>query len=288
MWPLLKREQLGIQYLVSIVSYNHLIGYNPLRLIGRSTRNLLSSSIMLIYLLMVGIHIAEQLIKPPSRLPDLFAVLNLSLSFLIFIASYFWSLLRIYEEAWTLVGFGALKGLTHETRQALNKAQQDDEQDEVATERSGVEEENEEDEMEAVNVKLPTKRSSSLQQHRRKKSGSESESEELKSQSFGAKPRKIKLGQLTKRMLKEPETGSRPSSKMMISSPSGEKLMNRIKNRLQVRSTSPSSSSSTSHPSSSHENRRSNSKGKEKEDDQSRSGTGDQALDSERAGIRPA
>ncbi|KNZ64579.1 hypothetical protein VP01_1012g2 [Puccinia sorghi] len=276
MWPLLKREQLGIQYLVSIVSYNHLIGYNPLRLIGRSTRNLMSSSIMLIYLLMVGIHIAEQLIKPPSRFPDLFAVLNLSLSFFIFIASYFWSLLRIYEEAWTLVGFGALKGLPHETCQALNKSQQDHEQDEVAAERSGVDEDKEEDEEEAVNVKLPTKRSSSLQQHRRKKSGSESESEELKSRSFGAKPRKIKLGQLTKRMLKEPEMGSRPSSKMMISSPSGEKLMNRIKNRLQVRSTSPSSSSSTSHRSSSLEDRRSSSQGKEKEDDQTRSGTGDQ------------
>ncbi|KAA1101668.1 Glucosyltransferase-like protein [Puccinia graminis f. sp. tritici] len=284
MWPLLKREELGIQYLVSIVSYNHLIGYNPLKLIRRSTRNLITLIIMFIYLAMIGIHLSEKLTMPPSRLPDLFVVLNQSLSFATFSVSYLWSLLRIYEEAWTLVGFGRLSQHPPETGHPnLTKVSEEEhdqneiEKDEVGGGlRSEVDEEDEDEESsEALNVKLPAKRSSSLQQQRRKKkSGSDSEGEELKSRSFGATPRMLKVGPLPQRMLKEPTgSGNRASSKVMISSPSGEKLMNRIKNRLHVaasRSASPSSSSSASHRSSSLEDRRrtsGSSKGKEKEDD---------------------
>ncbi|WAQ85695.1 hypothetical protein PtA15_6A323 [Puccinia triticina] len=280
MWPLLKREQLGVQYMVSIISYNHLIGYSPLKLIKRSTGNLVSLGIMSIYLAMIGIHLSEQLIKPPARLPDLFVVLNHSLSFVVFSASYLWSLLRIYEEAWTLVGFGRLSHHLPEPAHPSETKSLEQEHDKREFEKDQAEgsmsEVNEEDEdpSEALQLKLPAKRSSSLQQQRRKKkkSGSDSEGEELKSRSFGATPRMLKGGPLPQRMLKEPAgSGSRPSSKVMISSPSGEKLMNRIKNRLLVsasRSASPSSSSSTSQRSSSAEDRRGpGSKGKEKEDE---------------------
>ncbi|KAA1093239.1 Glucosyltransferase-like protein [Puccinia graminis f. sp. tritici] len=61
----------------------------------------------------------------------------------------------------------------------------------------------------------------------------------------------LKVGPLPQQMLKEPAgSGNRASSQVMISLPSGEKLMNRIKNTLHVaafRSASPSSSSSASH-----------------------------------------
>ncbi|KAA1102449.1 Glucosyltransferase-like protein [Puccinia graminis f. sp. tritici] len=76
------------------------------------------------------------------------------------------------------------------------------------------------------------KRSSSVQQQRRKKSGSDSEGEELKSRPFGATPRMLKVGPLPQRMLKEPAgSGNQASSQVMISLPSGKKLMNRIKNQ---------------------------------------------------------
>ncbi|PLW56927.1 hypothetical protein PCANC_01243 [Puccinia coronata f. sp. avenae] len=285
------REELGLQYLVSILSYNHLIGYNPLKLIRRPTRTLASISMMMIYLSMAGIHLAEQLLMPPSRLPDLFVVLNLSLSFMIFSASYIWSLLRMYEEAWTLVGFGALspsppqvgvrppslsisrpeQGETRIKKDELAGESQRSgvAEDDATAERSVMDGDEDEDDEDSVNVKLPTKRSSSLQQQRRQSKSSGSEGEELKSQSFGAVPRKIASGPLTKRMLKESGTGTRPSSRIMISSPSGEKLMNRIKNRLQLRSASPSSSSATSRRSSSLEDSRSSGpKGKDKDQQQ--------------------
>ncbi|KAI7965952.1 hypothetical protein MJO29_001700 [Puccinia striiformis f. sp. tritici] len=238
MWPLLKREKLAIQYFLSMISYNHLIGYNPLDLLERTNRGFPSFGIILIYLAMVGIHISEQLIQAPNGLPDLYTVLNLALSFVVFMGSYFWSLLRIYEVVWSLVGFNG----SH-----LNKTESEDKHKKITEDKD----QSEEDPSVEDPKSLPTKRSSSLQQQpsRRKKTSSSdsesSESEELKSRSFGATPRisKLSLQPQPKRML----SGSRPSSKVMISSPSGEKLMNRIKNRLAVsRSISPSSSTSNS------------------------------------------
>ncbi|POV95365.1 hypothetical protein PSTT_16283 [Puccinia striiformis] len=190
MWPLLKREKLAIQYFLSMISYNHLIGYNPLDLLE------------------------QQLIQAPNGLPDLYTVLNLA-----------------------LVGFNG----SH-----LNKTESEDKHKKITEDKD----QSEEDPSVEDPKSLPTKRSSSLQQQpsRREKTSSSdsesSESEELKSRSFGATPRisKLSLQPQPKRML----SGSRPSSKVMISSPSGEKLMNRIKNRLAVsRSISPSSSSTS-------------------------------------------
>ncbi|KAI9620392.1 hypothetical protein H4Q26_013604 [Puccinia striiformis f. sp. tritici PST-130] len=213
-------------------------GYNPLDLLERTNRGFPSFGIILIYLAMVGIHISEQLIQAPNGLPDLYTVLNLALSFVVFMGSYFWSLLRIYEVVWSLVGFNG----SH-----LNKTESEDKHKKITEDKD----QSEEDPSVEDPKSLPTKRSSSLQQQpsRRKKTSSSdsesSESEELKSRSFGATPRisKLSLQPQPKRML----SGSRPSSKVMISSPSGEKLMNRIKNRLAVsRSISPSSSTSNS------------------------------------------
>lgn len=32
MWPLLKRDGLGLQYIVSLAAWNAVVGYNPLKL----------------------------------------------------------------------------------------------------------------------------------------------------------------------------------------------------------------------------------------------------------------
>ncbi|KAI9629620.1 hypothetical protein KEM48_012683 [Puccinia striiformis f. sp. tritici PST-130] len=196
MWPLLKREKLAIQYFLSMISYNHLIGYNPLDLLERTNRGFPSFGIILIYLAMVGIHISEQLIQAPNGLPDLYTVLNLALSFVVFMGSYFWSLLRIYEVVWSLVGFNG----SH-----LNKTESEDKHKKITENKD----QSEEDPSVEDPKSLPTKRSSSLQQQpsRREKTSSSdsesSESEELKSRSFGATPRisKLSLQPQPKRML---------------------------------------------------------------------------------------
>lgn len=243
MWPLLRRDGLALQYFVSVLSYNHMMGYNPLSLVQSPTDNLLCLGILAIYLTMIGIHLMEQLVKPPSRLPDLYVVMNLALSFAVFGASYLWSLMRLYTQAWTLSGF-----ITHEDRQPVDHDQYTRlskagnvglmtnlmEEDDGRIQRSDVARDNEE----RLGVKLPAKRSASLQQHRSTNKpalDSESESEEFKTRSVGATTDRAKVGKLTKRMLKDPNGGrSGSGSKLMISSPSGEKLMNRIKNRLQL------------------------------------------------------
>lgn len=42
MWPLLKRDGLGVQYIATLLLWNRLIGYNPFRLPQRSFIQLLS------------------------------------------------------------------------------------------------------------------------------------------------------------------------------------------------------------------------------------------------------
>ncbi|POV99358.1 hypothetical protein PSHT_13580 [Puccinia striiformis] len=134
-----------------------------------------------------NVHLIKQLIQAPNGLPDLYTVLNLALSFVVFMGSYFWSLLRIYEVVWSLVGFNG----SH-----LNKTESEDKHKKITEDKD----QSEEDPSVEDPKSLPTKRSS--------------KSEELKSRSFGATPRisKLSLQPQPKRML----SGSRPSSKVMI------------------------------------------------------------------------
>lgn len=43
MWPLLKRDGLGVQYVALLILWNRLVGYNPLKFKGRSLLQLLST-----------------------------------------------------------------------------------------------------------------------------------------------------------------------------------------------------------------------------------------------------
>lgn len=102
MWPLLKKDNLHWQYVTLQVLYNYLIGYNPIKLIKWSFIDYLT---IISYFFMGLIHLSEMMIEAPSRLPDLYIVMNLSLSFGIFGLSYLWSFHRLIEEGWGLVGF---------------------------------------------------------------------------------------------------------------------------------------------------------------------------------------
>lgn len=53
---------------------------------------------------MVFLHMAETLISPPARYPDLFPVLNVLVSAGVFTSVWLWSIKRGVEIAWTLSG----------------------------------------------------------------------------------------------------------------------------------------------------------------------------------------
>lgn len=103
MWPLLKRDGLAIPYIATLVLWNRLVGYNPLRLNSQSFLRYLS---LAIYTAMVSLHILELLISPPARFPDLFPVLNVLISTPIFALTWLWSIKRGVEVSWALGGLG--------------------------------------------------------------------------------------------------------------------------------------------------------------------------------------
>ncbi|KAI0699297.1 ALG6, ALG8 glycosyltransferase family-domain-containing protein [Cerioporus squamosus] len=104
MWPLLKRDGLGVQYIALLVLWNKLIGYNPFRTSPRSFIRLLS---LAVYTACFVFHIAELLITPPTRLPDIFSVLNVLISTPVFALVWLWSIKRGIEVSWALGGLGS-------------------------------------------------------------------------------------------------------------------------------------------------------------------------------------
>ncbi|KAF8158135.1 ALG6, ALG8 glycosyltransferase family-domain-containing protein [Crassisporium funariophilum] len=106
MWPLLKREGLGVQYIAMLLLWNRLIGYNPVR-IPKSFIQFLS---MAAYTAAISLHILELLITPPTRYPDLFAVLNLLICTPIFVLTWLWSIKCGVEVGWALGGLGSGSG----------------------------------------------------------------------------------------------------------------------------------------------------------------------------------
>jgi hypothetical protein len=59
------------------------------------------------YAAIFSIHALELAFRPPARFPDLFVVLNLTLSAAIFGLAYLWSLTRLVEEAWAMAGLAS-------------------------------------------------------------------------------------------------------------------------------------------------------------------------------------
>ncbi|TFK64631.1 hypothetical protein BDN72DRAFT_846397 [Pluteus cervinus] len=103
MWPLLKRDGLGIQYIAALLLWNRLIGYNPLKIPRQSFIHLLSFAV---YIAIAMLHILEVLISPPARYPDLFPVLNVLVSTPVFVLTWLWSIKCGVEVSWALGGPG--------------------------------------------------------------------------------------------------------------------------------------------------------------------------------------
>ncbi|KAJ7761486.1 glycosyltransferase family 57 protein [Mycena maculata] len=104
MWPLLKRDGLGVQYIALTLLWNRLVGYNPLRLPSKSFIQLLS---IVVYAAAVGWHVLELLIQPPARYPDLFPVLNVLISTPVFGLVWLWSIKCGLEVSWAIGGLGS-------------------------------------------------------------------------------------------------------------------------------------------------------------------------------------
>ncbi|KAI0648106.1 glucosyltransferase [Trametes meyenii] len=104
MWPLLKRDGLGVQYAVLLAIWNRLVGYNPFDLSKRSLLRLLSVAT---YSVCVALHVAEFVFAPPARLPDIYPVLNVLVSTPIFALVWLWSIKRGVEVSWALGGLGS-------------------------------------------------------------------------------------------------------------------------------------------------------------------------------------
>lgn len=122
MWPLLKKDGLQLQYLVLSLAWNFVIGYNPITL-RRSFVKYLSivSPIywslrdesdrflpQITYSLILGLHILESVANPPTHLPDLFVVLNLTLSAAVYGLAFLWGSKRSLQEGWSVVGMSML------------------------------------------------------------------------------------------------------------------------------------------------------------------------------------
>lgn len=221
MFPLLKKDGLCLQYWSMMVLYNRLIGYNPFTLSHWAKIDVLA---LMTYLAMGLIHLGEWALAPPDRLPDLYIVLNLTLSFVIFSLSYLWGLVRLVEEAWALVGFSGGVAAIVEPTAPVNRIQRRSppSSSSFPTRERGSEGLMYVDEEEAPRDLSKTKRATSLQA-RPKKSALQvlSDHEPDRARSLGGSigARLAPLRPLTK-------------TKAMISSPGGEKLMNRIRNRV--------------------------------------------------------
>ncbi|KAK6204618.1 glucosyltransferase required for N-linked glycosylation pathway [Scheffersomyces amazonensis] len=94
LYPLLKKDDLVLQYAVSNFLINWLIG--PKLLL--SNQNLLWSIIIKgTYLLMIICHILDYAIIPPARYPDIWVVFNIGISFLGFSLFFLWLNYKVYK-----------------------------------------------------------------------------------------------------------------------------------------------------------------------------------------------
>ncbi|KAJ3482825.1 hypothetical protein NLJ89_g12116 [Agrocybe chaxingu] len=88
MWPLLKRDGLGVQYVALLALWNRVVGYHPMRL-PKSFVQLLST---VVYIAAFSLHLLELVANPPQRYPDLYSVLNVLISTPVFVLVWLWSI----------------------------------------------------------------------------------------------------------------------------------------------------------------------------------------------------
>ncbi|KAH7919268.1 hypothetical protein BV22DRAFT_1023274 [Leucogyrophana mollusca] len=110
MWPLLKKDGLGVQYFAMLLLWNRVVGHDPFRLRPNSFVGLLSIAV---YAAASLLQALELVISPPARYPDLFPVLNVLVCTPVFGLVWLWSVKRGIEVGWAtggLPGSGARRG----------------------------------------------------------------------------------------------------------------------------------------------------------------------------------
>ena len=103
MWPLLKRDGLGMEYMATLVIWNRLVGFNPF---SPKLDTLSAMFSFAVHVGMFGLHILELIFAAPARYPDLFPVLNVLLSAPVFGLIWVWSIKRGIQVGWALGGLG--------------------------------------------------------------------------------------------------------------------------------------------------------------------------------------
>ncbi|KAG5635041.1 hypothetical protein H0H81_012625 [Sphagnurus paluster] len=103
MWPLLKRDGLGAQYIAMLVIWNRLVGHNPFRVPSKSFIQVLSTAV---YSAAALLHVLELVVSPPARYPDIYAVLNVLVCTPVFVLALLWSAKSGVEVGWALGGLG--------------------------------------------------------------------------------------------------------------------------------------------------------------------------------------
>ncbi|BFZ62171.1 Glucosyltransferase-like protein [Saitoella coloradoensis] len=92
MWPLLRRDGVGLQYTVLLFMWNWLAGFwgLPADWFGKLVH-------VVTYVGMLGMHVAEKFFEPPAKWPDVWVLGNVTLSFGAFVVFWMWTLLRMWE-----------------------------------------------------------------------------------------------------------------------------------------------------------------------------------------------
>ncbi|KAF5369312.1 hypothetical protein D9758_002725 [Tetrapyrgos nigripes] len=107
MWPLLKKDGLGTQYLALLVAWNRFIGYNPYKRPIYPIKSFVQLLSMCVHTAAILLHIFELFFNPPARYPDLFPVLNVLICTPVFFCAWLWSIKCCIEVSWALGGLSS-------------------------------------------------------------------------------------------------------------------------------------------------------------------------------------
>ncbi|TFK17406.1 glucosyltransferase Alg6 [Coprinopsis marcescibilis] len=122
MWPLLKRDGQGIACLATLLLWNMVVGYNPLKRTGEKKvvvkENVTKTSSLwslpfvqlvslAVYPAAIALVLLEMVVTPPRRYPDIIPVLNVLISTPVFVLIWLWSIKCGIEVGWALGGWSS-------------------------------------------------------------------------------------------------------------------------------------------------------------------------------------
>ncbi|KAG5420311.1 ALG6 [Candida metapsilosis] len=96
LYPLLKKDDLILQYFVTSVLLNWLIGFK-LVLPSFKNFNLNNLVMMVTYVAMIVYHVIDFTFDPPAKYPDLWVILNIGISFVAFGYAWLWLIYKIIK-----------------------------------------------------------------------------------------------------------------------------------------------------------------------------------------------